>query len=172
MFLSEIDQHIDKFQDFPKSGILYRDLMPILRKPKIFLELINRMSSSPIYKNSDAIVGIDARGFIFASAIAIKLSKPLVLARKQGKLPGEIINQSYDLEYGKNSLSIQKSALKDFKKFIIVDDLLATGGTANCVYNILSKMGKEVLGLSVVIELKELNGRAALLFPVVSQISY
>ena len=115
---------------------------------------------------------IDARGFIFGTAIGIKLSKPILVARKPGKLPGELITKSYSLEYGTNSLSIQKELLNKYKKFAIVDDLLATGGTVKCVKDILIESGKEISGLSVVIELKNLNARSSFTFPVDAQISY
>ena len=161
---------IKDYIDFPKKGIIFKDVLPILQKPNVFLELINKMASSEIIINSDAIVAIDARGFIFGSAISLKLNKPMVLARKPGKLPGELITKNYSLEYGENSLSIQKSSIKNFKSFSIVDDLLATGGTAKSVSEILLSQGKEVLGLSVVVELGELNGREKLGFPVISQI--
>jgi len=163
---------IKDYIDFPKKGIIFKDVLPILQKPNVFLELINKMASSEIIINSDAIVAIDARGFIFGSAISLKLNKPMVLARKPGKLPGELITKNYSLEYGENSLSIQKSSIKNFKSFSIVDDLLATGGTAKSVSEILLSQGKEVLGLSVVVELGELNGREKLGFPVISQIVF
>ena len=163
---------IKDYIDFPKKGIIFKDVLPILQKPNVFLELINKMASSERIINSDAIVAIDARGFIFGSAISLKLNKPMVLARKPGKLPGELITKNYSLEYGENSLSIQKSSIKNFKSFSIVDDLLATGGTAKSVSEILLSQGKEVLGLSVVVELGELNGREKLGFPVISQIVF
>ena len=122
--------------------------------------------------DSDAIIAIDARGFIFGSAIAFQLSKPLILARKSGKLPGEILEQTYQLEYGNDSLAIQKKALNRFEKFIIVDDLLAKGGTVSCVVDIMSSINKRILGLSVVVELKELGGRSHFKCPVQSFIEY
>ena len=123
-------------------------------------------------KNNKLIIAIDARGFIFGSAIAFKLSKPLIVARKPGKLPGEIISKSYNLEYGSNSLSIQEKSLSEYETFFIVDDLLATGGTVNCVWDIINSKGKKITGLSVVIELKDLNAKSKLNFPVESQIIY
>ena len=161
---------IKDYIDFPKKGIIFKDILPVLQKPDVFLELINKMSSSEMILNSDAIIAIDARGFVFGSAISIKIQKPLILARKPGKLPGELITKSYSLEYGENSLSIQKSSLKNFKKFSIVDDLLATGGTAKSVSEILMSQEKEILGLSVVVELGDLNAREKIGFPVISQI--
>ena len=130
------------------------------------------MSNSNILKNSDAIIAIDARGFIFGASISFHLSKPLVVARKPGKLPGEIISKSYNLEYGSNSLSIQEKSLCDYQTFFIIDDLLATGGTVQCVSNIVKSVGKKIVGLSVVIELCDLKGRSRLDFPVFSQVTY
>ena len=128
------------------------------------------MSQSLVFKNAEAIISVDARGFIFGTAISMELSKPMIVARKPGKLPGELITKSYNLEYGTNSLSIQRSALVDFKSFAIVDDLLATGGTVKCVADILKSDEKEITGLCVVIELKELLGRSKLNFLVDSQL--
>ena len=142
---------IDSYKDFPREGIVFRDVLPILRNPDIFSDLIKEMSLSNVLKNSDAIIAIDARGFIFGAAIAFNLSKPLVVARKPGKLPGEIISKSYNLEYGSNSLSIQEKSLSDHQTFFIIDDLLATGGTVNCVSDILNSQGKKISGLSFVI---------------------
>ena len=169
---NKLELAIDSYKNFPQEGIVFRDVLPILRRPDIFSELINNMSSSNILKNSDAIIAIDARGFIFGSAISFNLSKPLVVARKPGKLPGEIISKSYNLEYGSNSLSIQEKSLSDYQTFFIIDDLLATGGTVNCVKNILNSKGKKITGLSVVIELKDLNAKSKFNFPVESQIIY
>ena len=163
---------IDSYKDFPKEGIVFRDVLPILRDPDIFSDLINKMSSNDVLRNSDAIIAIDARGFIFGSAISFNLSKPLIVARKPGKLPGELISKSYNLEYGSNSLSIQEKSLSEYQTFFIIDDLLATGGTINCVKDILNTKGKTITGLSVVIELKDLNAKSKFNFPVESQILY
>ena len=122
-------------------------------------------------ENAEAIISIDARGFIFGAAISLQASKPMIVARKPGKLPGEIIEKNYNLEYGKNSLSIQKKALQKYNSFVIVDDLLATGGTVDCVSKILKSKNKEVAGLLVVVELINLKGKFRLDFPVESQIT-
>ena len=161
-----IKEHIN----FPKSGIIFKDILPLLQDPDVFSKVIEEMSESPIFKNAEAIISIDARGFIFGTAISLYLSKPMVVARKPGKLPGELINRSYELEYGSNSLAIQRDAIKDYKNFAIVDDLLATGGTVKCVSEMLNDSGKEISGLSVVIELGELRGRDKFKFPVESNI--
>ena len=128
------------------------------------------MSSNQIIKDSQAIVSVDARGFIFGSAIAFQTSKPMICARKPGKLPGKIIEQDYKLEYGKSTISIQKEALKKYNSFSIVDDLIATGGTAKSVSNLLDKEGKKVSGLLTVVGLKEFKVRGDFKFPVYSVI--
>tara|TARA_Y200000002_G_C22430329_1_gene557732 strand:- start:70 stop:585 length:516 start_codon:yes stop_codon:yes gene_type:complete len=156
--------------DFPIKGIVFKDILPLLQKPEIFSKVIEDMSKSKIFKNSEAIISIDARGFIFGTAISLNLSKPMIVARKPGKLPGDLIEKSYDLEYGKNSLAIQKDSIKQYNSFAIVDDLLATGGTVKCVSEMLKDFNKEVSGLSVVIELEELKGRDKFNFPVESKI--
>ena len=168
----KLEPLISTYIDFPRKGIAFKDVLAIIQEPSVFRELILKMSSSNIIKNSEAIISIDARGFIFGSAIALQASKPMIVARKPGKLPGEIIKQSYSLEYGENSLSIQKSALNKYNSYAIVDDLLATGGTVNCVSNILKKNEKKILGLLTVVELSELKGRFKCDFPIESFISF
>tara|TARA_B100001057_G_scaffold157712_1_gene158427 strand:- start:884 stop:1363 length:480 start_codon:yes stop_codon:yes gene_type:complete len=158
--------------DFPKKGIIFRDALGILQEPKIFNELIEKMSSSELFNNAEAIISVDARGFIFGSALSFKTLKPMIVARKPNKLPGQLLKRSYDMEYGKNTLSIQREALNKYKTFVIVDDLLATGGTVNCIYEMVNELGKKITGLSVVIELQKLSGRKKLSFEVDSQIIY
>ena len=160
------------YKDFPKEGVEFKDVLGILQEPNVFKELIFKMSESEIIRNSEAIISIDARGFIFGSAISLQSSKPMIVARKPAKLPGEIVNQNYSLEYGTNSLSIQKEALRKFNSFSIVDDLLATGGTVHCVSNLLQSNGKKVSGLLTVVELTNLKGRSKFNFPVESSILF
>ena len=169
--MNSLKEFIDTYKDYPKKGIEFKDVLGIIQEPRIFKELILKMSSSQIIKNAEAIVSIDARGFIFGSAISLQTSKPMIVARKPGKLPGEIIEERYKLEYGENSLSIQKKALNKFHSYAIVDDLLATGGTIDCVSKILSSKNKRIEGILVVIELNKLRGRAKLKFPIESIIS-
>ena len=163
---------IDEYPDFPKKGISFKDIQPILKDPKVFKELINKMSSWKNLNNCDALVAIDARGFIFGTAIALNIDKPLVMARKVGKLPGDLVQGQYALEYGTNILSIQKKSLNGLQNFVIIDDLLATGGTVECVAKILLSENKNILGLSVVIELENLKGRKIFDFPVQSQVVF
>ena len=169
--MKKLEDLILTYKDFPKKGIDFKDVLEILQYPDIFRDLILKMSSTQFLKNAEAIISIDARGFIFGSAVALELSKPMIVARKPGKLPGHILTREYDLEYGKNSLSIQSNALKKFNSFVIVDDLLATGGTVNCVSNLIKEQKKEILGLITVIELNKLKGRLKFDFPVQSIIS-
>ena len=170
--MKKLEKLILTYKDFPKKGINFKDVLEIMQEPEVFKELILKMSSSKILKNSEAIISIDARGFVFGSAIALQSSKPMIVARKPGKLPGDLVTEKYNLEYGENSLSIQKKSLKKYNSFVIVDDLLATGGTVECVANILSRNDKEILGLLTVVELVTLKGRSKFNFPVESLISF
>lgn len=169
--MKKLEQLISTYKDFPKKGINFKDVLEIIQEPDVFNELILKMSSSQILKKSDAIISIDARGFIFGSAIAFQSFKPMIVARKPGKLPGDTITEKYNLEYGENSLSIQKKSLKKYNSYAIVDDLLATGGTVDCVANLLKRYDKKIFGLLTVVELVNLKGRSKFNFPVESSIS-
>ena len=170
--MNKLEQLISSYKDFPKKGIYFKDVLPIMQEPEVFNELIIKMSSSQILKKSEAIISIDARGFIFGSVIALKSSKPMIVARKPGKLPGEIVTANYNLEYGENSLSIQRKSLKKYNSYTIVDDLLASGGTVECVANLLLRNDKKISGLLTVVELASLKGRSKFNFPVESSISF
>ena len=170
--MKKLIEFIETYKDFPSRGIEFKDVLGIIQEPKIFKELILKMSSSQIIKNAEAIISIDARGFIFGSAISLQASKPMIVARKPGKLPGELFKKDYSLEYGQNSLSVQKKALQKYKTFAIVDDLLATGGTVNCVSNLLESNQKEVVGLLVVVELTKLKRKLKLDFPIESIVNF
>ena len=163
---------IDSYQDFPEKGILFRDLLPVLQDIELFESLTKQMIKLNSVKDSEALIGIDARGFIFGTAISLLSKKPLVLARKPGKLPGNIISNSYKLEYGSNTLCLQKNAIQNFDKFCIVDDLLATGGTASSVEKMLLENNKKITGLAVVVELLFLKGREKLNCSVDSIVAY
>ena len=168
--MKNLESLIKTYYDFPKKGIAFKDLLGVLQDTEVFKELILKMSSNKVIKSSEAIISIEARGFIFGSAISLQASKPMLVARKPGKLPGELLQEDYYLEYGKSSLSIQKEALKKYSSYAIVDDLLATGGTINCVANLIKKSGKEVCGLITVVELLEFKGKSRFNFPVESVI--
>ena len=166
--MEKLERLIKTYYDFPKKGIAFKDILGIIQDPEVFRELILKMASSHLIKDSEAIISIEARGFIFGSAISLHAQKPMIVARKPAKLPGDLIQENYNLEYGKSSLSIQKEALKKFNSFAIVDDLLATGGTINCVDKLMKKNGKKVLGCITVVELLNLKGRNKLEIPVES----
>ena len=168
--MKEILECITNYDDFPQKGIIFKDLLGILREPNIFRGLIDRMASSQEIQDSEAILAIEARGFIFGSAIAFHSGKPMIVARKPNKLPGKLIMKKYDLEYGTNYLTIQKESIEKYQKFNIVDDVLATGGTAKCISDLLLSAGKEIVGYSMVIEIESLNGRKNLNSPVNSQL--
>ena len=170
--MQKLESLIKTYNDFPQKGIAFKDVLGIIQDPEVFRELILKMSANKVIKDSEAIISIEARGFIFGSAISLQASKPMLVARKPGKLPGELIKENYYLEYGKSSLSIQKESLEKFNSYAIVDDLLATGGTINCVANLIKKSGKDVIGLVTVVELLKLNGRSKFNFPVESFISF
>ena len=168
--MKEILEYISNYPDFPQKGINFKDLLGILREPKIFVDLIERMASSQELRDSDAILAIEARGFIFGSAIAYQSGKPLIVARKPNKLPGKLILKKYNLEYGTNVLAIQQNSIEKYQKFNVVDDVLATGGTAKCVSDLLFSEGKEITGYSFVVEIKSLEGRNNLTSQVRSQL--
>ena len=169
--MKNLESLIKTYNDFPQKGIAFKDILGIMQDPEVFRELILKMSSNKVIKSSNAIISIEARGFIFGSAISLQTSKPMVVARKPGKLPGELIKENYNLEYGKSTLSIQKESLEKFNSYVIIDDLLATGGTIECVANLIRKSGKKVNGSLTVVELAELNGRCRFDFPIESILS-
>ncbi len=169
--MEKLESLIKTYNNFPKKGIAFKDLLGIIQDSEVFRELISKMSSNHVIKNSEAIISIEARGFIFGSAISLQACKPMIVARKPGKLPGEIFQESYDLEYGNDSLSIEKGALEKFSSYAIVDDLLATGGTVDCVNRLVKKSGKKISGLITVVELIELDGKRRFDFPVESILS-
>jgi len=169
--MKNLENLIKTYNNFPKKGIAFKDLLGILQDSEVFRELILKMSSYKLVKDSEALISIEARGFIFGSAISFFASKPMIVARKPGKLPGELIQENYKLEYGENSLCIQKTALQKFDSYVIIDDLLATGGTVNCISKLINENGKTVTGLVTVVELKKLCGRSKFNFPVESVVS-
>ena len=168
--MQEISDYITSYDDYPQKGIIFKDLFGILREPNIFRGLIERMASSQEIQDSDAILAIEARGFIFGSAIAFHSGKPMIVARKPNKLPGKLIMKEYNLEYGSNILAIQRNSIEKYQKFNVVDDVLATGGTAKCVSDLILSVGKKIVGYSVVVELRSLKGRDNLVAPVNSQL--
>ena len=157
--MEKLESLIKTYYDFPKKGIAFKDLLGIIQDSEVFRELILIMSSNKVIKNSEAIISIEARGFIFGSAISLQACKPMIVARKPGKLPGEIFQEHYSLEYGNNTLSVGKEALEKFSSYAIVDDLLATGGTALAAVELIENFkNKNIVGAGFIINLPDLNG--------------
>ena len=147
--------------DFPVKGIVFKDITTVLRDKEGFKAIIDFMVNKFADKNIDYIAGIESRGFIFGAALAYRLEAGFVPLRKPGKLPGETLSESYDLEYGTDTLQIHKDAIESGKRVLVIDDLLATGGTAQAACKLVQKAGV-LAGVAFVIELKDLNGREKL----------
>jgi adenine phosphoribosyltransferase len=150
---------IREVPDFPKKGILFYDITTLLKDKLGFATLIDALSEHYLEKEIDLVLGMEARGFIFGPALAYRLNAGFVPVRKPGKLPAATTRVDYDLEYGSNALEIHKDAIKKDQRVIIVDDLLATGGTAAATVNLARQLGGDVCGLGFVVELDFLNGR-------------
>ena len=160
--IERLRQAIRNVPDFPQPGIQFKDITPLLADPQLFELSVDLMTAPYQQGDIDAVVGIDARGFIFAAAAARKLSAGFVPVRKKGKLPYQTIEKSYDLEYGSNTVAIHTDAVENGDRVLLVDDLLATGGTAAAALTLLEKFGADVVEVSFLIELEALEGRKLL----------
>ena len=170
--MKNFKEFIESHKDFPHKGIIFRDTLKILQYPKIFNEIILKMCETEIIRSAEAILAIDARGFIFGTAISNKSIKPMVVARKEGKLPGKLIIKDYSLEYGNDRLCVQEEAIMPFKSFAIVDDLIATGGTINSAYQILRSKEKSVTGIIALVELNKSIRKENLDIPIKTFIKF
>ena len=158
----ELEAAIRNVPDFPKPGIQFKDITPVLADARLFGGSIDLLTARFKPGTVDAVVGIDARGFIFAAAAAKKLNAGFVPVRKKGKLPYQTIEQDYALEYGSATVAIHVDALKPGARVVLIDDLLATGGTASAAAALIKKLGAQILEITFLIELKFLNGRQKL----------
>lgn len=158
----DLKSKIREVSDFPKKGVSFKDITPVLEDPKCFKQIIDLFAREFKNKNVEKIVAIDARGFLLASALAYKLGAGIVIARKKGKLPYKTIVCEYDLEYGKETLEIHKDSIKKGEKVLIIDDVLATGGTAGAAAKLVSKLKGNIIGIGFLTELSFLNGRKKL----------
>jgi len=159
--------------DFPQPGILFRDITPLLADRKTFLEVIDLMSAHWKGKGTTLVAAIEARGFIPGAAVAIRLDAGFIPIRKAGKLPWRVVSHSYQLEYGTDQLDVHQDAIQPSDKVLIVDDVLATGGTAAAAVELVRKLGGQVIGVQVLIELSQLGGRKRLPgIEVVSELVY
>ena len=153
-----LKEYIRSIHDYPKKGILFRDFSPVLKDPSSLSQIADEFSKHFHPKNVDVFAGIESRGFLLATILALRYNKGIVMVRKAGKLPGKTAKLSYTIEYGKDKIEIQKDILEKGQRVIICDDLLATGGTAKAAGKLIEKVGGEITGFAFIIELTELNG--------------
>jgi len=157
--LGDITRAIRNIPDFPKPGIQFKDITPVLADARLFSSCIDLLIGGHKPGDVDFVVGIDARGFIFAAAVALRLRAGFIPVRKKGKLPFDTHEESYDLEYGSNTIAIHTDAIHSGSRVLLVDDLLATGGTAAAAASLVRKLGGNILEAVFLIELMALNGR-------------
>lgn len=155
----ELKDYIRSIQDYPKEGILFRDITTLLKDKDAFKLAIDKMAEQVKDKKVDLIVGAESRGFLIGSALAYKMNCGFIPVRKKGKLPYKTISEEYALEYGTDTLFMHEDAIKKGDNVLVVDDLIATGGTALAMIKMVEKLGGNVIGSSFLIELEELNGR-------------
>jgi adenine phosphoribosyltransferase len=168
-----LKEHIRDIPDFPEPGIMFRDITTLLADPAMFRLVIDELIRPYGDTRIDKVVVIESRGFIFGTPIAYQLHAGVVPVRKPGKLPGETYSEQYELEYGTNTLEIHRDAIHDHERVIIVDDLLATGGTVEATIRLVERFGGEIVGISVLAELLDLKGRDRLgSYPVHSLVTY
>ena len=168
----DLKKYIDTHPDFPKPGILFYDISSLMVNKDIWQETINQFSTLVKKHNPEVLAGIESRGFIFASTIAYKLNCEVVMIRKKGKLPGQTISHTYKLEYGEDCLEIQKREDLKNKNVILIDDLLATGGTASAAIELLQKTSANVSAFLTLIELINLKGRENIAVQTESLLSF
>ncbi len=171
--MKRVEDYIRTIPDFPEPGIMFRDVTSILQDAEGFHLAIDEMLKLLEGVDCDVIAGAESRGFVFGAPLAYALKKPFVLVRKKGKLPCDTIEQSYDLEYGQATIEMHKDAIKPGQKVVIVDDLIATGGTIEAACKLVEQLGGEVVKIVFLMELKGLNGRDKLSkYDVASVVSY
>ena len=167
----DLSQFIDIYPDFPKPGIQFRDISPILSSATAMDAVVRQFQEKIFPFKPEILAGIESRGFLFSTLLANSLGVGSIMIRKPGKLPGELLAESYSLEYGKNTLVIQKDCSAAGKRVVIIDDLLATGGTINAAIKLLLRLGATPVGVGVVIELKDLQGSTTLPIDFISLVS-
>lgn len=155
----ELENYIASIPDFPEEGVIFRDISPLMADGEAYRFATEKIAEYAKNKGADLIVGPEARGFIIGCPVAVELGLGFIPVRKKGKLPREVEEVSYDLEYGSNVLEMHKDAIKPGQKVVIVDDLLATGGTTAAAVELVERLGGEVVGLAFLIELLDLNGK-------------
>lgn len=168
----DLKEHIRSIPDFPKPGILFYDISTLLAHPRAWRETVHRLADAIGPHKPDVLVGIESRGFLVAAPLAYALGCGFVMVRKKGKLPGATIPYTYDLEYGSDTIEIQADAIEAGRRVVVLDDLLATGGTMAAAVNLVRKVNGNVTGAACIIELSFLAGRKRLDVPVHSILAY
>ncbi|MGV8151974.1 MAG: adenine phosphoribosyltransferase [Candidatus Nanoarchaeia archaeon] len=167
-----IKSKIRTIPDYPKKGIMFRDITTLLNDSEAFRKTLQIFKNRYINKGIDVVAGIESRGFIFGGALAEKIGANFVPIRKKGKLPYETVSEEYDLEYGKDRIEIHKDSIKPMQKVLIMDDLIATGGTVKAACSLVEKIGGNIVECAFVIELPELKGREKLNKPYFSIVKF
>ncbi len=167
-----IEDHIRGIPDFPKPGILFYDISTLIAHANAWQETIGQLTEVVKQYQPDVLAGIESRGFLIAAPLALKLGLGFVMVRKEGKLPGPTVRHEYQLEYGKDSVEIQEDAVKAGDRVVLLDDLLATGGTMNAAKALFGKVGADIVGAACIIELTFLNGREKLDLPLSTLVTY
>ena len=158
----DLKKHIRSIQDYPKKGVLFRDITTLIKNEKAFSDCIDQIVERSKKFQFNKLAAIESRGFVFASAVAYKLSKPLIMVRKKNKLPSDTYSEEFELEYGKATVEIHKDSVKKNEKVVIIDDLIATGGTAKATAKLVEKSGGKVESFVFVINLFDLGGKKIL----------
>jgi adenine phosphoribosyltransferase len=171
--MQEIKDKIRNIKDFPKKGIVFRDITTAVKDAKALKFMVDFLTEQYEGKNIDYVAGVESRGFIFGSALAYNLGAGFIMIRKPGKLPANVVSQEYALEYGTDKIEMHADAIEEGKNVLVIDDLLATGGTVEAACKLLRKVGANVVGAAFIIELSDLKGREKLKdIDVVSMIQY
>ncbi len=168
----DIRDHIRQIPDFPKPGILFYDISTLLAHADAWQVTMGRLARSVAAHQPDVLAGIESRGFLVAAPLALKLGCGFVMVRKRGKLPGRTVRHEYDLEYGRDVVEVQDDAVTPGQRVVLLDDLLATGGTMAAAGELLRKVGADVVGAACIVELSFLNGRRRLDMPFTSLVQY
>jgi adenine phosphoribosyltransferase len=168
----DLKAHIRNIPDFPKPGILFYDISTLLADPAAWKATVERMTEAIAPWRPTMLAGIESRGFLVAAPLALAMGIGFIMVRKKGKLPGRCIPHNYALEYGSDTIEVQEDAVPMGARVVVLDDLLATGGTLQASAELLAKLGADVVGAATIIELTFLNGRRRLSMPFVSLVAY
>ncbi len=172
MIKERLEDYVLSIPDFPEPGIIFRDITSVLQDEDGLQMAIDEMQKLVKGLDFDVIAGAESRGFIFGTPIAYNMHKPFALVRKKGKLPRETVETTYELEYGTATIEMHKDSIRPGQKVLVVDDLIATGGTLGATIKLIEQLGGEVVGVLVLMELKGLNGRDKIKCPVYSAVQY